>query len=143
MVKRLYKNKLKELRKAKGYTLAHVAVLSGVDKAHLSKIEKGYKPATPSLLNKLKGMYGYSNEQWRRFFAGITEIEDQETSFSSKNEELVITPSNTQKPQEAVLISAGERVQILTEKKEVNANFIWIPKTKIVKHYKQLRLSLK
>ena len=46
-------DKIKQLRKAKGYTQEELAELIGIDNKHLSRIEKGYHSPKYSIMQKL------------------------------------------------------------------------------------------
>ena len=45
--------KIKQLRKAKGYTQEELAEIIGIDNKHLSRIEKGYHSPKYSIMQKL------------------------------------------------------------------------------------------
>ena len=56
-------NKLKKLRKAKGYTQQTLAEKAGIDEKHLSRIENGKYFPTYNTLNKLLKALGVSIEE--------------------------------------------------------------------------------
>ena len=50
---------LRQARKSAGYSLAYVEQSTGIDRAALSRIERGLQGATPSVAEKLALFFGH------------------------------------------------------------------------------------
>jgi transcriptional regulator with XRE-family HTH domain len=125
--------RVRELRAAKGYTLDQLAILSGVSRAMISKIERAEVSATAVLLVKLGGALGVTlgtlfeeNEPKRelvRRAKGCPVRVDPETGYTRRN----VAPRGTSGTDIVeVMLPAGARVaydNLVTVPVE---QFVWV-----------------
>lgn len=126
--KQIYNNKLRELRESRNLSLTEAAKLMDISKVHLSNIENGHERVSAKLISTIKEVYKPSPEEWLRYFASFTQLADI-TSNGSVIEGEEIDTENTASDEKVLTLSTGKEVQI---------NFIWIPKKKTKKQHKLL-----
>lgn len=129
---RLFNNNLKALRETKGFTLTRAAELMKVSKVHLFNVENGYQQASSNLMGKLKEVYKPSVEEWLAYSMSYT-----------KDKDITVDSYGSQKPHKTQNTRSDAVVSISTDGKEVQVEFIWIPRKKTMKLYQLLQLDLK